>query len=103
MTKNKPISQMTPKEYYEFLWTYQTFDKTREQLIKDLELSPEAQKFLDEALEYCKSRVKIHKEEGLPSPSFAFYLMEYIEDELDLGVPKEITEKYKKAASNERE
>lgn len=93
---------MTPEEYYEFLWTYKTFDKTKEQLINDLELSEEAQKYLGEALEYCKSRVEAHESEGQPSPSYAFYLVEYIDDELDPGVPKEITEKLKKAVSDEK-
>jgi len=96
MKKVKPFSEMTPEESYEFLWSYTTFDKTKEELIRDLELSDEEQVYLDEALDYLKSRVEVHEKEGRPSPSYAFYLVEYIEDELDEGIPRGVTEKLEK-------
>ena len=37
---------MTPDEYYDFLWSYTTFDKTREQLIEDLEITEEEESIL---------------------------------------------------------
>lgn len=103
MKEKKSYSEMTPEEYYEFLWTYTTFDKTREQLIRDLELSVDEQEFLDEALKYLKSRVEVHKKEGRPSPSYAFYLIESIDEELDPGIPREITDMIKRTVRNGHE
>lgn len=45
MEKTKPFCKMTPDEYYDFLWSYTTFDKTREQLIEDLEITEEEEKY----------------------------------------------------------
>lgn len=104
MKKTKPFREMTTDEYYDFVWSYTTFDKTKEQLIKDLEITNEELPYLDEALEYLKSREEIHKKEGLPSPSYAYYLIEYLEDEVDKGVPEDIVEEIEKAlAENNKE
>lgn len=97
MEKTKPFCKMTPDEYYDFLWSYTTFDKTREQLIEDLEITEEEEKYLDEVLNYLKSRVEIHEKEGRPNPSYAFYLVEYLEEAVDEGVPEETVREIEKA------
>lgn len=93
---------MTTIEYYDFLWNYTTFDKTREELILDLELSEEEQQYLDEALEFYKSQEDIRIKQGKNSATYAFYLVEFLEERLDEGVPKEITEEIERHLKNEQ-
>ena len=100
--KLKPFKEMTQQEYYDFLWSYTTFDKSKDELIRDLELDAKEQKILDEALAYYRSRVEVHKKEGRPSPTYAFYIMEYIDEELDEGIPRELMRRIVKEADDEQ-
>lgn len=43
------------------------------------------------------SGLEIHEKEGRPNPSYAFYLIEYLEEAVDEGVPEETVREIEKA------
>lgn len=83
------FENMSPEQYTDFLYNYTIFNKSPEQIARDLDLNTEEAIHIPEAIRALKLQSVERQLKELPSLDNAYFLTEFIEERME-ELPPEI-------------